>query len=169
MAYGIVRTDRMSGTKQPADLLSAKYLPAGTATAIENGRVVLIGALVAGEREVFTATTPAANSALDSVALVASPELLFDERQHNLDEFRNEAGEIIRCYKFRSGNIFSITAEAIDDNTVAAGIAVGSIVELQASTKFSAVAVLTAQSTQVGTVIAIDVVGSKTFYVIQVA
>lgn len=168
MAYGIVRTDRMSGTKQPADLLSAKYLPAGTATAIENGRVVLIGALVAGEREVFTATAPAVNSALDSVALVASPELLFDERQHNLDEFRNQAGEIIRCYKFRSGNIFSVTKEAIDNNTGGA-IAVGSIIELQADTQLSAVAVLTAQSTQVGTVIAIDVVGSKTFYVIQVA
>ena len=104
--YGIVRTDRMSGTKQPADLISAKYLPAGTATAIENGRVVLIGALVTGEREVYTATAPLANSALDSVALVASPELLFDERMHNLDEFRNEAGEIVRCYRFRSGNIF---------------------------------------------------------------
>jgi hypothetical protein len=166
--YGIVRTDRMSGTKQPADLISAKYLPDGTATAIENGRVVLIGALVTGEREVYTATAPLANSALDSVALVASPELLFDERKHKLDEFRNEVGEIVRCYRFRSGNIFSVTTEAIDNNTGGA-IAVGSIIELQADTKFSAVAILTGESTQVGTVIAIDVVNSKTFYVIQVA
>jgi len=167
MAYGIVRTSLLSGTKQPADLLSAKYLPAGNATAIENGRVVLIGALVAGEREIFTATAPAADSTLDSVALVASPELLFDEREKNLDEFRNAAGDVIRCYRLRSGNRFAVTAEALDNNT-GGNLAVGNIIELQADTQLSAVAALTLNSTQVGTIIATETVGTKTFYEIQV-
>lgn len=169
MAYGIVRTDLMSGTKQPADLLSLKYQVAGTDTLIENGRVVLVGALATGHREIHLATAPAATSALDAVALVASPELLFDERMKNLDEFRNEAGEILRGYRFRSGNIFSVTAEALDDNTAAGSIVVGKIVELQASNQLSVVDALTALSTQVGTVIAVETVGTKTFYVIQVA
>lgn len=168
MAFGVVRIENMSGTKQPVDLLSLKYQESNVNTAIENGRVVLIGALETGEREIRLATVPAANSPLNSVALVASPELMYDERKRNLDEFRNEAGEIARGYRLRSGDIFSVTAEALDDNT-AAGIVVGKIVELQATNQLAVVDALTSQSTKVGTVIATDVVGTKTFYVIQVA
>jgi hypothetical protein len=167
MAYGIVNTELMSGTKQPADLLSLKYQVAGTDTAIENGRVVLVGVLATGEREIRLATVPAANSALNAVALIASPELMFDERKVNLDEFRNEAGEISRGYRFRSGNIFGVTAEALDNNT-AAGIVVGKIVELQATNQLAVVDALTGESTQVGTICDIYVVGTKTFYAVQV-
>ena len=167
MSYGIVRTDLMSGTKQPADLLSAKYNVGGTDTAIENGRVVLIGTLLSGEREVYAATAPLANSALDNVALVASVELLYDERQKNLDEFINEAGDVIRCFRLRSGNVFSVTAEALDNNT-GDNLAVGNVIELQASNQLSAVTILTAQSTKVGDIIAKEVVGTKTFYAIRI-
>jgi hypothetical protein len=155
MAYAIVRTDRMEGTVNPNALISCKYLPSATATAIENGNVVLVGGLVSGEREVFTATTPAANSSLSKIALIATPEVVADERKKNLNEFRNEAGKIARGYMLRSGDIFSVTAEAVTPISGTAP-AVDQVVELDASTKLKLTATLTSGSTQVGTVIAIE-------------
>lgn len=152
MAYAIVRTDLMSGTKQPADLVSVKYQVSNVDTAIENGNVALVGALATGEREVYLATTPAADSALNDIVLIATPELNYDERLKNLNQFRNEAGEIARGYRLRSGNIFSVTAEALTATTPA----VDNIVELQADTKLKVVSSLTSGSTKVGTVIAIE-------------
>lgn len=152
MAYAIVRTDLMSGTKQPADLVSIKYQVSSVDTAIENGNVALVGALGTGEREVYLASAPAVDSALEDVVLVATPELNYDERLKNLNQFRNEAGEIARGYRLRSGNVFSVTAEALTATTPA----VGNIVELQADTKLKVVSSLTSGSTKVGTVIAIE-------------
>lgn len=152
MAYAIVRTDLMSGTKQPADLVSIKYQVSSVDTAIENGNVALVGALETGEREVYLASAPSVNSALEDVVLVATPELNYDERLKNLNQFRNEAGEIARGYRLRSGNVFSVTAEALTATTPA----VGDIVELQADTKLKVVSSLTSGSTKVGTVIAIE-------------
>jgi hypothetical protein len=152
MAYAIVRTDLMSGTKQPADLVSIKYQVSSVDTAIENGNVALVGALGTGEREVYLASAPAVDSALEGVVLVATPELNYDERLKNLNQFKNEAGEIARGYRLRSGNVFSVTAEALTATTPA----VGNIVELQADTKLKVVSSLTSGSTKVGTVIAIE-------------
>lgn len=169
MSYAIVRTDNLDGTRLPSALVSVKYYVTTTPTAIENGNVVKLDGLMAGEREVYKGVIPAANTALKDVVLVASPELMFDERKKNFDEFRNEAGEISRGYRFITGNTFSITAEAF---TAAETVAVGDIVELAASTKFKIVAKatgLTSGSTLVGTVIAIETVGTKKFYVIKVA
>ena len=158
MAYAIVRTDKMEGSWNGAALISLKYLPSGTATAIENGNVVLVGALVSGEREVYSASTPSANSALASIALVATPEVMADERKKNLNEFRNEAGEICRGYMLRSGDIFSVTTDGI---TAVSGTApaVGQLAELAAATKIklvTAAAGITSGSTQVGTVIGVE-------------
>lgn len=152
MAYAKVRTDKMAGTWDGSALVSFKYLPSGTETAIENGNVVLIGSLVSGEREVFAASTPAADSSLSKIALVATPELPSDERIKGFEDFRNEAGAICRGYMLRSGNIFSVSAEAL----TATSPAVGNIVELQADTKLKVVATLTSGSTKVGEVIAIE-------------
>ena len=153
--YAIVRTDLMSGSSDPALLVSVKYRPAGTDTAIENGNVVLVGSLISGEREVYAASTPAVDSSLSSIALIATPEVMADEWKKNLNEFRNEAGEISRGYYTNSKNVFSVTAEAVTPITGTAP-AVGQIVELQASTKLKLVATLTSGSTKVGEVIAIE-------------
>ncbi len=155
MAYAIVRTDNMTGSYNGTALVSFKYLPSATATAIENGNVVLIGALVSGEREVYSASTPAVNSSLSAIALVATPEVMADERKKNLNEFRNEAGEICRGYMLRSGDVFSVSTDGI---TAISGTApaAGQIVELAAATKLKLVASLTSGSTQVGTVIGIE-------------
>ena len=168
MAYGVVRTDKLMGTDVRSMLESVKYMGAGsTATAIDNGNVVkLDGSLMTGEREIKKGVTPAANDALDAIVLIASPEVMYDERKRNLDEFQNEAGKVCRGYHLHSGDIFSVTKDALDG---AAAPAVGNVVELKAGIKLNVAASATSGSTVVGKIIAVDVVGRYTYYVIQVA
>lgn len=164
MAHAVVRTDRMYGTDVDPGLVSVKYIgAASTETAIDNGNVVLLNGLMTGEREVYAGITPAANSALKDIVLIATPELI---RLKNLDDFYNLAGGISRAYHLHTSDIFSVTAEAL---TAEADIAVGNIVELAASTKLNVVSSVTEGSTVVGRVIAIDVVGRYTYYAIEVA
>lgn len=169
MAYGVVRTDKMFGTDVRSGLVSVRYQPSGTATAIENGNVVLLSGLETGSREVYKGETPAANSAIGGIVLIASPEVMYDERKRNLDEFRNEAGDIARGYYLYTEDIFSVTKDALDG---AATPAVGDVVELKAGTKLNVKAAATGAtdgSTVVGSIIDINVVGRYTYYVIQVA
>lgn len=167
MAYGVVRTDNMVGTDVRAQLVSIKYMgeDGQTATAIENGNVLKVGALMDGEREIFVGGAVAADDSLDNVVLVASPEVMYDERKHNLDEYINEAGKPCRGYRFHKGQIFSVTKEALSG---VASPAVGNVVELAAGTKMNVAASATSGSTAVGKIIAIDVVGRHTYYVILV-
>lgn len=167
MAYGVVRTDNMVGTDVRAQLVSIKYMGADgqTATAIENGNVLKVGALMDGEREIFVGGAVAADDSLDNVVLVASPEVMYDEHKHNLDEYINEAGKPCRGYRFHKGQIFSVTKEALSG---AASPAVDNVVELAAGTKMNVAASATSGSTVVGKIIAIDVVGRHTYYVILV-
>ncbi len=172
MAYSVVRTDKMYGTDNRTGLASAKYMGSGsTATAIENGNVVKLVELLtidstAGtyEREIYKAVTPAANDDFGVIALVASPEVLYDERKKDLDQFRNEAGEIVRVYRLHHGDIFSVTAEALQGTAER-----GSVIELQAGTKLKAVASNTSGSTVIGKCIEVARAGKYTFYTIEVA
>lgn len=152
MAYAIVRTDLMSGTTQPADLVSVRYQSSDVDAPIENGNIVKVGKLLAGERNIFVATAPEKDTSLTDLALIATPEVLNDERKRGLGEFRNEAGENSRGYFLRSKNIFSVTKEALT------GIpAKDSLVELEAGkTKLKVVTAATASTTTVGTIIDIE-------------
>ena len=173
MAYGVVRTDNMMGTDVSTYLDSVRYFTTTTTandtpTAIENGNVVKVGALLDGERELHLATAPAVNTPLKEIGLVATPEVMYDERKHNLDEFRNEAGANVRIYYLHDGDEFGITADCF---TAAADVAVGDVVELQASTKLKVVAAgtgATSGSTVVGKIIAIESTKRYTYYVVRV-
>lgn len=170
--YGVVRTDKMTGTDNRAFLASVKYMGAGsTETAIENGNVVLTNGLLGitgggREREIYKGVTPAANSALKDILLIATPEVVYDNKlSTEVKDFRNEAGDILRGYFLHEKDIFSVTKEALDG---ASAPAVGNVVELKAGTKLNVVESLTQNSTQVGKIIDINVVGAYTYYVIQV-
>lgn len=167
MSYAVVRTDNMAGTDVRGQLVSVKYMGAdgSTATAIENGNVLKLGALVEGEREIYVGGNVAANTAIEDVVLVASVETMYDERKRNLDEFVNKADAICRGYHIHSGDTFSVTAEALSGTGTPA---VGNIVELAAGTKLAFAASATSGSTQVGRIIAVDVAGRYTYYVIKV-
>lgn len=173
--HAVVRTDRMAGTDARNMLISIEYLGAdgATPTAIDNGNVLKVGALVSHgtapdityEREVFVGAAAAANDAVDDIVLVATPEVMYDERLHNLDDFYNEAGKIARAYRLHKGDIFSVTKEALDGKAVPA---IGDVVELKAGTKLNVAASATSGSTQVGKIMAVDVVGRYTYYVVLV-
>ncbi|MBQ7999762.1 MAG: hypothetical protein IJ298_00915 [Ruminococcus sp.] len=159
----VVRTDKMFATDNRAGLVSVRYQPSDTMTAIDNGNVVKIGALEEGSREVYKGVTPAANDAIKDIVLIASPEVMYDERKRNLDEFQNAEGAIARGYHLHTNDIFSVTKEALTGDEPA----VGKVVELAAGTKLNVTA--SATGTVVGTIIDINVVGRYTYYVIQVA
>lgn len=176
--HAVVRTDKLYGTDVGVNLVSAKYMGTGTtATDIDNGNVLKVGDLitytkdgvvVGAEREVRIATTPAANTALNEIILVATPEVMYDERKKNLHEFYNEAGRIIRGFFLHEHDLFGVTAEGLN---IASGAtpAVGWAVELMAGTKLNVVASATNGSTQVGKIAAIETAGRYTYYVVEVA
>lgn len=165
--YGVIRTDLMSGTDVAADLVSLKYFESDQPAPIENGCVVKLEGLMDGEREVRKAVAPTADTPIDQIAIVATPEVMYDERKRNLDEFRNEAGQIVRGYIPRSRNIYSVTAESL---TIAGGVtpAKGYVVELMAGVKPSVVVAATG-ATKLGEIIDIEKAGRYTYYVIQLA
>ena len=167
MSYGVVRTDLMFGTDVGTGLVSVKYLGANgsTPTAIENGNVLKLGALITGEREVYVGGAVVANDAIKDVVLVAAPEVAYDERVRNLDEYINEAGKIVRGYRFHKGDVFSVTKDALAGK---ASPAVDDVVEFAAGTKLNVAASATSGSTVLGKIIAVETAGRYTYYVIRV-
>lgn len=156
MAYAYVRSDKLMGTTIPSMLVSARYQVDGVDTEIENGNMVELKGLMDGERELYVANAPTASSKLEDCVLVLTPEVMYDERKKNLNEFINEAGSNIRGYRLHRGDIFSVTAEAIDGTA-----AVGDNVTLMAGTKLQT----KGSGTKVGTVIQLE----NEYIVIQVA
>lgn len=155
--YAIVRTDNMSGTYVGKDLVSLR-----ADKDIENGSVVVVGALEEGEREVRTMADMAATSKLSELAVIAGVEVIKDKKYNALSEFINETGDIVRGYRLVSKDLFSVTKEAFKDG---AKLAVGNIVECAAGRKMNAVASATASTTAIGKIIAIE----GEYYVIEVA
>lgn len=168
--HAVVRTDLMSGTDVRADLVSVKYMGANgrTPTDIDNGSVLKVGSLMEGEREIFVGSDVAADTDLNEVVLVASPEVMYDERLRNLSDFYNVAGKAARGYRLRSGNVFGVTDVALDMGSFNASNAKGKIVELQAGNKMKVVASLTGGSTQVGTIMDVETAGLYTYFVILI-
>lgn len=82
MAYAVIRTDLMSGTKQPADLVSLRFYDAsGNKAEVENGVIVKLQGYEDGEREVMKAVAASAGDDLNDCAIVAAPEVMYDERK----------------------------------------------------------------------------------------
>lgn len=165
--HAVVRTDLLDGTDVRSKLVSVKYMgtDGATPTAIDNGNVLVVKSLISGEREVYKGETPAADSSIDDVVLIASVETVYDEHKKNLDEFENEADAICRGYRFGHGSIFSVTKDALDG---VESPAEGDIVELKAGTKLNVAKTATAGSTVVGKILAVEIAGRYTYYVVKV-
>ena len=161
--YAVIRTDLMSGVKQPADLVSVRFYDAagtsGKEAAVENGVIVELKGYLDGERELFKGVPASSSSDLNSCAILAAPEVDYDERKRNLDEYINVAGKNIRGYVPRSRNKFGLTAEGFVSG---AAPAVGGKVGIGAGGK------LTASGTGFGTCVAIENAGRYTYYVIEI-
>lgn len=159
MAYCVIRTDLMSGTKQPADLVSIRFYNAeGEVAEVENGTIVELQGYEEGEREVMKAVLATSASDINNCAVVAGVEVMYDERKKNLDEYINEAGKPARGYLLRTGNMFALTAEGFKSNTAPAkagkvGIADGK---------------LDAAATGFGECVAVEDAGRYTYHVIKI-
>lgn len=166
--YAVVRTDNMAGTDVRSMLVSVKYLGADgeTPTAIENGNVLKLGNLMEGEREVHIGAAVEANTPINEVVLIATPEMIYDERIRGLENYINAENKICRGYRLHSGDFFSVTKGALVGK---AEPEVGDVVELAAGTKLNVAASATANTTTVGAIHAIETAGKYTFYVIRVA
>lgn len=164
--HGVVRTDLMSGTHDATRLRSVKYMADGkTATDIDNGCVVALDGLMDGEREVYKAVTPKANTALSKIVVIANPEVMYDERLKQLEDYYNEAGKVIRGYiPQKDTDVIAVTAECLEFTGVPAK---GWVVELTAGVKMKAVQSATTSSTKIGEIIGIETVGARTYYVIS--
>ena len=160
MAYTVIRTDLMSGTNVAADLRSCRvYDDNDKPIAVENGTIVELFGYEDGQREVMKAKLATAASKLSDCVVIATPEVLYDERKKNIDEFVNEAGTICRGYVLRSRNIFSITKEGFVGGTAPAKdaeVGIGADGKLEIGSGF-------------GEVIAIETAGRYTYYVIKIA
>lgn len=159
--YCVVRTDLMSGVANPADLVSLRFYGSdGNPAEVENGLIVELEGYEDGQREVMKAKAATAASDLNKCVLVAAPEVMYDERKHNLDEFINEAGAAVRGYVLRSRNMFSVTAEGFVDGTVPAkGAEVGIGVEGK----------IDASGSGLGECVAVETAGRYTYYTIKIA
>ena len=157
--YGVVRTDNMTGTDVRSELVSVKYMGTAktTATEIENGSVLKASELMDGEREVFLGEDVAKDTPIREVVLIAAPEVPYDERLRNLDEFS--------FVPAASSTMFSVTKEAL---TGLASPAKGNIVELAAGTKLNVAASATSGATTVGKIIDVEIAGRYTYYVIKI-
>lgn len=165
--HAVVRTDNMYGTDVRTGLVSTKYMGADgtTPTEIENGNIVKIGALIDGEREIYIGTDATSTDDIKDIVLIASPEVVYDERMRNLDDYINAKDYTCRGYRLHTGDIFGVTIEALTGSETPKK---GDIVELTNGTKLNVATTATEGSTTVGEIIAIDVVGRYTYYVIEI-
>lgn len=161
--HGVIITDRMSGSYNGADLVSVMFYKSSNPADIDNGNVVLVGDLVEG-REIFKGTAPLANSELKDIVIIANPEIMYDPSR-DLADYYVEAGTPARAFRLRSGDVFSVNAEALN---YSGSIAVGNIVELMAGTKLNVVASATGSTTTIGKVIDTTVINGVTYYGIKV-
>lgn len=160
MAYAIIRTDLMSGTVQPADLVSVRFYNAeGKHAEVENGVIVKLQGYEEGEREVMKAVVATASDDMNDCAVLANPEVMYDERKHNLEDYINEAGKAVRAYIPRSRNMFSLTAEGFV-NAVAPEV--GAEVGIGAGGKLSA------SATGFGKCVHTESAGRHTYYTIMI-
>ena len=160
MAYCVIRTDLMSGTKQPADLVSLRFYNAEDKVAeVENGVIVELKGYEEGQREVMKAVAATSASDVANCAIVAGVEVMYDERKKNLDEYINEAGKATRGYIPRNRNLFAVTKEGFVGGTVPA---VGDAVGIGANGK------LDAAGTGFGECVHIETAGRYTYYTIKI-
>ena len=167
MSHGVFRSDLMSGTDVAAELVSVKYMgnDGNTATEIDNGCVVALDGLMEGEREIWKGVTPQANTPISDIAIIGTPEVLYDERKKNLDEFYNEKNKPARGYLPHTRNIFSVTIDALNASGTPE---VGDAVELMAGVKLNVVKEATSGATQIGKIIAVEQAGRYTYFVIKI-
>ena len=155
----VIRTDLMHGTKNPDMLVSLRFYANDGVAEVENGVIVELKGYEDGQREVMKAVAATADSDLADCAVIAAPEVMYDERKKNLDEYINEAGKAVRGYRLVDRNIFSLTAEGFVGGTAPA---------LNGKVGVGANGKLDAAGTGFGECVHIETAGRYTYYAIKI-
>ena len=112
MANGIFVAENMASTKLSSLLKSARYISAGNPAAINNGRIVVLGALEANQSEIYVAADVAL--ATDVIHIVDTPEIIYSqETTSGLNDYTNAAGQVLRVRKPVVGDHFAISGRDI--------------------------------------------------------
>lgn len=154
--HAVIRTDLMAGTVNGAYLKSVRF--EDEVEFIDNGSILATKAYCEGEREMWKGELVTAEDKLGELVIIATPEIMYDERLRNLTDFYNEAGEEMRGYKLIG--ICSVSKEGFD----AAKLPVvgGKVFAVAGAMKLA-----NAGDIEVGKVIAIETVNSLEYYVIE--
>ena len=170
--HAVVNTDLMSATDVRTGMRSFRY---GTWDAtkkiltgvdIDNGNLVKLTQILDANQDLWVAVTPEANTPIEELALVTTPEMMYDERENRLEDFYNIAGTNATGMRLHKGDIFGATAEAYDGTP-----AVGSFATAMAGTKIKVAASAptgTNAATLIGKIIDTRVHNGKTFYNVEV-
>lgn len=78
---------------------------------VTNGVFVVVGALLAGERETKKATLAGASDAVKDVLLVHNAEVMYDERKSKIADFRIKEDKVARAYRLFDGDIVTLTQD----------------------------------------------------------
>lgn len=121
--YAVVNTELMAGTDVRSRMRSFRFGKNVTADgkttfqyeAIENGCVVALKDLI--DHDLSQAVEPAASTPYDELVLVATPEVMYDERKKRLSDFINEEGDNATGILLSKGDYFSVTKEAFEGTT----------------------------------------------------
>ena len=157
--YCVVRTDRMYGTDVASGLRSLRFYASNEMAEVENGVIAHLEGLEEGQREVHKAVAAASGADLAECVLIASPEVMYDERLRNLEDFINEKGKAVRGYVLHCNDEFSVTAEGVVNG---AAPSVGAAVGIGANGKIDAA------GSGLGKCSHIETVGRYTYYTILV-
>ena len=150
------RSDAMTGTTLGQYLVSLR-----AAEDIDNGMLVAVGALEAGQREVKTMAAIGADTKIGAIAVLGSEEVDKAKSFDTVGEFTNKKGTIARGYILHDGCAYGVTAGAFDGDVPAKG---AKVYAKAGSNKH-----FTAGDVEIGTCEAIEKDGATTWYVIRVA
>lgn len=163
--YAIINTELVTGTDVRSQMRSVLYgVVSGTdftPKEIQNGSVVQFTDEI--EPDLYKAVDVKANTPLKDVVILATPEIMYDERKKNLHEFINEAGDNATGFIPNVNDIFAITEEGLDGTPK-----VGNIVELQAGNTMKTGTTATANATKVGSIIGTRIINGDTYYRVRV-
>lgn len=146
--YGTVETTKVSG----------RCYSFQSTEDVENGSLVMRGALLDSEQEIYAAVTPAADALASSpVFLVANPAWTYDDNtvaDKNEDNYINPKDHAFRVYELRAMDRFVVSDNMIDAIDTDTAPAKGQYVGLQAgSAKMKASAAAPTGSAFVGQII----------------
>lgn len=175
--HAVVRTDLLAGTDVRSELVTMRYQDSGGKEAdIDNGNIVaILPANQKGKLDVAVATDipSGLTTELPTIALVATPEVMYDDFKQNLTDFVNEAGKNQRGYILRSGAIFSVTAEAIDGISTVEESALDALYIKEGTTKLTVTAggdsAGAVYKTPFAHILGVEYGNGLTYYVIKVA